>query len=996
MDVFLLGAGRPARGQKPSALKTIASNTKAIDWQLHSFESIATPENIHFMGGYHVTDVIENYPQLNFTVVPDWQEKGILHTLMMAPIRDRPTLITYTDTVFRNTAVEKIISVDSDVVFGIDSQWKERYEDRPAEDIDSAETVDVTDPSGNSYSAEFTGLVRFGENAVRHLQELDEARVGRTLVDLLDYFRNLGLSVSHIDVAGDWAELNSPRDIANFILGSKADTLARLEPLVRKCHIGKQVSFTSARWRTDPDSVLKEVSATFSGASLIVRSSSKGEDNWLSSNAGGFESLLNIDGSKPDDVRRAIDTVRDSYGSDHNGDDQILIQECLQNVGLAGVVFTCGLETGSPYYRFNFDDKSQSTESVTSGSQGDLRTVIVSRLAIEKLQTVEPTLVPVLDAIVELEQLLGFDKLDIEFAVDDEGQVHIFQVRPITVDHSEYEVELDSIETSLNASIQRFAASQVKPPFAFGAKTLLANMPDWNPAEIIGTHPKPLAFSLYRYLITNDIWAQQRSEYGYRDVRPYPLIVALSGKPYVDVRASLNSFIPATLPDATAERVANAYIDILADNPQYQDKVEFDVAYTIWTPEFADSARKRLVPHGVTADDIHLLEESLKVVTRGALTRLADDTRSIEELGRRRETILSSELPDIDKVTSLLEDCKRFGTLAFSHAARAGFVATTWLKSFVAIGAMTDERRLAFLKSFSTVAGEFERDKCANASGEMSQQALVGKYGHLRPGTYEVTAQAYWEDADRFLISSSEHQPEAELQFVFSPTELTRFAAILDELESSVTPEDLVVYLREAIQARESVKFEFTRNLSIALDLCVKTCLALGLTRDDISFLEHSDLEQLKLNAVSITELKRRIRLRRQEHAITLLIELPPLVQQEDDFYCFERFASQPNFITTNKIDALIQKLDSEPTKDDISGKLVLIPQADPGYDWLFGHGIGGLITKYGGANSHMAIRAAEIGLPAAIGVGEKLYEQIADMNRVELDCGNQTIRKVQ
>ena len=38
-------------------------------------------------------------------------------------------------------------------------------------------------------------------------------------------------------------------------------------------------------------------------------------------------------------------------------------------------------------------------------------------------------------------------------------------------------------------------------------------MPDWNPAEIIGTGPKPLAFSLYRGLITNDIWARQRFEF---------------------------------------------------------------------------------------------------------------------------------------------------------------------------------------------------------------------------------------------------------------------------------------------------------------------------------------------------------------------------------------------------------------------------------------------------------------------------------------------------
>ena len=52
-----------------------------------------------------------------------------------------------------------------------------------------------------------------------------------------------------------------------------------------------------------------------------------------------------------------------------------------------------------------------------------------------------------------------------------------------------------------------------------------------------------------------------------------------------------------------------------------------------------------------------------------------------------------------------------------------------------------------------------------------------------------------------------------------------------------------------------------------------------------------------------------------------------------------------------------------------------------------------GLITKYGGANSHMAIRAAEMNLPAAIGVGEKLYERLTNTNRIQLDCINQLIR---
>ena len=43
-------------------------------------------------------------------------------------------------------------------------------------------------------------------------------------------------------------------------------------------------------------------------------------------------------------------------------------------------------------------------------------------------------------------------------------------------------------------------------------------MPDWNPAEIIGRRPTPLALSLYRELITDNIWALQRRDYGYKNL----------------------------------------------------------------------------------------------------------------------------------------------------------------------------------------------------------------------------------------------------------------------------------------------------------------------------------------------------------------------------------------------------------------------------------------------------------------------------------------------
>ena len=41
-----------------------------------------------------------------------------------------------------------------------------------------------------------------------------------------------------------------------------------------------------------------------------------------------------------------------------------------------------------------------------------------------------------------------------------------------------------------------------------------------------------MAESLYKYLILDEIWAKQRKEYGYRDVRPKSLLVNFAGHPY--------------------------------------------------------------------------------------------------------------------------------------------------------------------------------------------------------------------------------------------------------------------------------------------------------------------------------------------------------------------------------------------------------------------------------------------------------------------------------
>ena len=93
MDVFFLGAGKPKAGKKPSSLREMGMNKCALDWQLHSLKSIGATK-IHFLGGYHIEEVIEKYPYLNYIIVPDWESRSILHTLFQAVLRRVPTLIT--------------------------------------------------------------------------------------------------------------------------------------------------------------------------------------------------------------------------------------------------------------------------------------------------------------------------------------------------------------------------------------------------------------------------------------------------------------------------------------------------------------------------------------------------------------------------------------------------------------------------------------------------------------------------------------------------------------------------------------------------------------------------------------------------------------------------------------------------------------------------------------------------------------------------------------
>jgi glutamine kinase len=1012
--VIFLGAGKPFQGDEHAALRSASGHTRVIDWLLHATTSRTS--DVHFVGGYKVDSIKARYPDFNYWINTDWRVTQSAYSFLQVDLTDKTkSLVSYSDILFRRSLVDAMVESQADISVAVDSHWRTRFAGRTRSDLERSEKVCLygdlitrlgPDIPSSLASAEFVGCVHFGPRAVKYLQEakvdLQQRFQKGHLSDLVEALRCQGMNVQAVDVQGDWAELNAPQDLAHFVLGTKAQTLRRLRRMVKLSRIEDQVSFTVAQWREISESLIETVQRDFPDQHLVVRSSALSEDGFANSNAGAYTSLLNIDGRNASRLREAIEHVIASY-SDTNPDNQVLVQPMLEKVLASGVVFTRSLSSGAPYYVVNYDDTSGSTESITSGSSHDDKTLLLRRDACTRSPNIPQRLQGLLPALREIESLLGYDSLDVEFAITADAGLHILQVRPIAVDHSKWDGSDQDILTRLDEARELFNRLQQPAPFVAGQRGLFGIMPDWNPAEIIGTKPTPLSVSLYQYLIMNETWATQRAEYGYRDVRPQPLLISFAGHPYVDIRASFNSFIPKRLDDALAGRLVDFYLGWLESHPHLHDKVEFDVVPTCFALDFDRWHQRLVIEGGFTNEEIEQLRDALREISQNALSRNDADLAVVSELERRFTQLTASSMAPLEQVWTLLHDCRRYGTLPFAHLARSAFVAVTFLRSAVSTGVLSEMEMDDFLGSIRTVSHTLTHDALSCFNGEMSNEDFVHKYGHLRPGTYDINSLSYRADPERYLapiIESAALQPSAHLaDGQLWQQARQRFTHALNAQGIVCNADELELFLRQAIEGREYAKFAFTRNLSLALDALVDWAEPLGVSREDLAYIEIHTLMALRNSASSPKELSQELLTEaakgRAEHEQIQVIELPPLLCTAEDFNVFLYPATQPNFVGTGAVRGNCVDLSHSSDEQDLAGKIAMIPQADPGYDWLFGRQIAGLITMYGGANSHMAIRAAEFGLPAALGIGETQYRSLATAHSLELDAGNRTIRVI-
>jgi glutamine kinase len=730
---------------------------------------------------------------------------------------------------------------------------------------------------------------------------------------------------------------------------------------------------------------------------FVVRSSAADEDGCINSSAGEYDSVLNVPSNNPEKIKEAISTVIASYKKKRTllPEDEVIIQEMVQNTTMSGVIFTHDLNTGAPYYVINYDDQSGLTDTVTSGG-GEYanRTLYVHRNSIEKLNSERFT--KLLQAVQELEQVMDSQFLDIEFALGQDLTPYLLQVRAITTQPNWNRAVSKQIDATLKG-VQAFVTQRFKNlKGVYGETTILGQMPDWNPVEMIGRSPRALATSFYQILITDHAWGIARSMMGYATPKGQPLMLTLAGQPFIDTRLSFHSYIPMTVSPIIAEKLVNRWINHLALSPELHDKVEFEVAITTYSFDIDDKI-ERLIGDTLTATEKDEFKQAhqqqtlrlFKGKSKGSIGKALD---KINILKNKHKEVSKLDLQhNLASLFSMIDDCIHLGTVPFSILARHGFIARTILLSLSHRGIITHDEINQIQASVKTVASELVDDIRALQLCALSKNIFMEKYGHLRPGTYDIMSHRYDQMTD-LLSCSSKSQLEQNIEpFKFSQKQQQKINRLLEEEGfTGVNADDLISYVREAIIGREYGKFVFTRSVSDMLELIASFAEEHGLSRDEISHVPLSALlDMAKISSESSVEsqLRRISEQEAEKHEISVAIRLPQLLTDQAGVHIIPFQVSHPNFITHKKVTAPCVILNSKIDEISLDGNIIIIEGADPGFDWIFSQKIVGLITKYGGVNSHMAIRCAEFGIPAAIGCGEQRFDLLLRSNKVHLDC---------
>ena len=777
------------------------------------------------------------------------------------------------------------------------------------------------------------------------------------------------------------------------MLDTKGNTLKNLENKIQLFLTPESMIFSVSEWINKKQEIINIIRKRFKKKIIIFGSSTTFEDTEKSSFAGAFDSVLNINSNSVKEITKSIEKVIKSYKKKikNISNQQILVQEMIQNIKMSGVIFTGDNQGYENYYTVNYDDVTGRTDTVTSGNTAySNKTLYIYKNKKKFLKS--SRFKELIKATKEIESYF-ISPLDIEFCMTKKNQLYLFQVRPIVLKkNSLKKFTKNDFNKKLKFEYNRIKKSFIKKNnFELSGKTtIFSQMSDWNPAEMIGQFPSKLSYSLYSKLITDQCWLSARKKMGYKFFKDSSLMKSFAGRPYIDIRKSLNSLLPKNLNKNISQELVDKSILKLKIHSSSHDKIEFDLFPTC----FSFQIKKKLKNLGYKKNHrdienklLQMFRANLKDKNHGSIKYNLD---KIEILNKIQKRNIYNKKFNILSIKRIIKDLKKYGIIPFSILARHGFVAKDLLISLKDIKILSETDVENFMRSFSTVTTDFLNDQVLLKNKQLSYKVFLNKYGHLRAGTYDIKSSNYSKMNKKILVNDEINSIINHEKFNLSHIKKMKIQKLLIKNKIDLSVNQFFDYLESSIKSREYAKFIFTKSINIILEKITSLTQTKKIKTKEI---ENLTIDQLMhLSKYSNEIIKNKIDKNRKESELNKIIKLPEIIVEEENAYVGASVVSIPNFVTEQNITSKILFLENK-IENNLDNKIILLENADPGFDFIFSFKISGLITKYGGANSHMTIRCNELNIPAAIGCGDAIFDKIKLATKINLNCKNFFIR---
>ena len=765
-------------------------------------------------------------------------------------------------------------------------------------------------------------------------------------------------------------------------MNNKVSNLAFLKK--RKFNIPELNIFKITDFFEDRQKIINKIQKKYK-KKIAIRSSAKDEDGMKFSNAGKYKSFVNINTRNKKEIEEKILNVIKSYKKNTKGN-VFFVQSMVRNIKLSGVVLTRDINSYSPYFVINFHRGSDST-LVTSGRK---RSNSIKYFPNKKYK-IDFQFRKLVETVIKLKKIFRCE-IDVEFCIDKNNKLFILQVRKLNLPKKDLlnfinEKKFGKCLNNLEKKIIKLKKQQNNE---YGNTTYFGVMPDWNPAEIIGKKPKPLALSLYRELITDHIWSENRYNYGFKDINQFHLMTTFFNTPFIDIKVDFNSWLPRDLDEKIQKKLINFYLKKFNKNKHLHDKIEKEIIYTCYSVNIEKRIKKNLKGN-FTNKEISYLILCLKKINNLSFQQKDIDLKKIKMLINQQNKIENSNLYFFDKIYWHVENCKRYGTLPFAGLARCGFIAIEILESLERARIFQTNDKNNFLNSIKTISSEITNDFI-----RLNKSNFLSKYGHLRPNSYEITSPNYNQGFKKYFKSNRKDLIKKK-KFQFSKDQRIKIKKFIKNFNPKISFEEFIDFIKSSIQLREYSKFIFMRSIDLIFKNLKLFAKKYKINFSNLSYLKINDVTDFYYNLSSENtsgKMMDIIKRNKSEYLKNFYLDLPDVILSPKDLYVVNISKDNPNYITDKICEGEIIKLNIK-NKISINNKIVCIENADPGFDFIFSHKIKGLITKYGGFNSHMSIRCSELSIPAIIGVGENDFKKIVNSKKIYFDCKNNNYKIV-